>query len=46
VLQNVTETLDLDGFFGMTEATENGHETWNMDWMESIQVRFTESGST
>jgi len=22
---------DLDGFFGTTEATENGFEIWNME---------------
>jgi hypothetical protein len=28
--------LDLCGFFGMTEATENGHWIWNLEFQESL----------
>lgn len=35
--------FDLDEFFTATKATENGHEIWNMDRQEPLQVRFTEN---
>jgi hypothetical protein len=27
---------DFDGFFGMTQATENGHEILNVEYKECI----------
>jgi hypothetical protein len=31
---------DLDGFFGMTEATENGHQIWRIEFKESLWGTF------
>jgi hypothetical protein len=31
---------DLDGFYATTQATENGHEIWDLECQESIDQIF------
>jgi hypothetical protein len=35
------EASDLDRLFGTTPATEKGHEFWNMECEEHVEVRVT-----
>jgi hypothetical protein len=36
------QASDLERCFATTQATENGHEIWNVEYQESLQVRVFE----
>jgi hypothetical protein len=33
LLQNVTQNLNFDRFYGMSQATEDGYGIWKMEWL-------------
>ena len=36
------KVLDLDRSFGVTKTMENGHETWNLECQDFLQIKVAE----